>query len=161
MVQLVTTMAIFAVVAAVSTPLYDSFLSSRRIDEAVRRLVDDLRFAQSSAIAKGGLFRFRSGSDPTVNMPGNYRIERSTDGGANWTAVTPWDSIASEFQGVSFTTVRDSSASPQTLYEARFDSRGACVNCTGPNTPPIVITISRGSTVRTARVRITGSIYVQ
>jgi Tfp pilus assembly protein FimT len=72
MVELTITMAILAVVAAVSIPRYDPFLSGRRLEEAVQREVNDLRVAQSSAIANSGLFRFRSGSDPNVDMPRKF-----------------------------------------------------------------------------------------
>lgn len=160
-VELLVALAMVAILAGVSLPVFTAALQNRRLDGAVRKIVGDLRYAQSLAVAQGGLYRFHSGDDPLANQPGRYRLERSTDGGNNWSEVTPWYTLSSEFQGAGISNIKDSSGIPLTIYEVRFNSRGACANCLTPRTPPIVITVSSASGTRTIQVRSTGSVRIQ
>ncbi len=141
----------------VSIPLFTTTLQSLRLNGAARKIAGDLRYAQSLAVAKGGLYRFHSGYDPAAGSPGQYRLEQSTDGGTTWSGVTSWYTLSSDFQGVSFSSAKDSSASPVTVYEVRFNSLGSCANCPGL-TAPIVIAASSSSGTRTVQVRSAGSV---
>lgn len=158
-VELLVAIAVTALLAAVSMPVFTAALEHRRLEGAVRKVLGDLRYTQSLAVAQGGLYRLHSGDDPLANKPGKYRIERSTDGGITWSEVTPWYPLSSEFQGASLSSIRDSAGTPLTLYEVRFNSRGACANC-ATLTPPIVITVAGTSGTRTIQVRSTGSVRI-
>lgn len=160
-VELLVAIALTAILAAVSMPVFTAALQNRRLDGAVRKVLGDLRYTQSLAVAQGGFFRFYSGDDPLANKPGQYRIERSTTGlPGSWSEVTRWYTLSSEFQGASISSIRDSAGTPLTIYEVRFNSRGACANC-ATLTPPIVITVSGASGTRTIQVRSTGSVRIQ
>ena len=159
-VELLVAIVLVVILAGVSIPVFTAALQNRRLDGAVRKIVGDLRYAQSLAVAQGGLYRLHSGDEPGVNQPGRYRLERSTDGGSNWGGVTSWYDLSSEFQGAGISSIQDSAGSPLTIYEVRFNSRGACANCS-TLTPPIVITVSGASGTRTIQVRSTGSVRIQ
>ncbi len=157
MVEVVILFLLIGIVALVATPQFTPALRIFRLNGAARKIVADLRQAQSLAVAQGDLHRFHSGNDPAAAQPGRYRLERSTDGGATWTGITPWYTLASDFQSVSVSSVQDSAGSPVTVYEVRFNSRGACANCSGL-TVPIVIAVSSPSGTRTIQVRSAGSV---
>lgn len=161
LIELLVMLFIVGLLAGVSLPVFTSALQNRRLDGALRKIMGDLRYVQSLAVAQGGLYRFHWGDDPLAGQSGKYRLEQSTDGGATWSQVTPWYSLSSEFQGASIASIRDSAGSPLTIYEVKFNSRGACANCLSPTTPPILIRVSSAAGARTIQVRITGSVRIQ
>jgi len=135
------------------------FTVSLRLNGAARKVVADLRQAQSLAVARGGLYRFHSGDDPGAGHPEQYRLEQSTNGGTTWSGVTPWYTLASDFHEVSLSSVQDSAGSPVPVYEVQFNSRGACANCPGFTTP-IVIALASPSGTRSIEVRSAGSVRI-
>jgi Tfp pilus assembly protein FimT len=159
LIETVVLVAAVAVLVGVALPSFTGALQTRRMSAATRKLAGDLRSIQSTAVARGGLYRLHSGADPAVNQPGQYRLEQSSDGGTTWTGITLWTNVSTEFPGVSLTSIRDSAGAPVTLYEVRFNSRGATANPGGPSYPlNIVISGLAGS--QTIQVRWTGSVRV-
>ena len=140
--------------------VFTATLQSNRLDGAARKIVQDSRYAESLAVAQGGLLRFHSGDDIAAGQPGHYRLEQSTNGGTTWSVVSPWYSLPADFQGAGIASIKDSSGGPATVYEVRFNSRGACANYPGLTTP-IVITASSSARRRTIQVRSSGSVKVQ
>jgi len=94
--ELLVVIAMLAVLAAVSMPIFAATLKSSRFNGAVRQLSSDIRYARSLAISKGGFYG--------VHTDGNrYRIQSSSDVN-DWTSptvVTNWMDLSKEFCPVS------------------------------------------------------------
>ena len=159
LVEVVIVVLLTGIFATLAMPQFTASLQSFRLNGAARKIVADLRQAQSLAVAQGGLYRFHSGNDPGAGHPDQYRLEQSTNGGTTWSEVTPWYTLASDFQGVSILTVQDSAGTPVPVYEVQFNSRGACANCPGLTTP-IVIAVASPSGTRAIQVRSAGSVSI-
>ena len=157
LVELMVLVVLMAIFAMVALPQFAASVESLRLNGAARKIVADLRQAQSLAVTQGGLYRLHSGDEAGAGHPGQYRLEQSTNGGTTWSGVTPWYSLSSDFQGISVFSVQDSAGSPVPVYEVRFNSRGACANCPGL-TPPIVIAVSSPAGTRSIQVRSAGSV---
>ena len=94
--ELLVVVAILAILATVSMPIFAATFKNARLSGAVRQLASDIRFARSLAISKGGLYG--------VHTLGNtYRIEKSaTD--TTWTSptvITNWMDLSIEYCPVS------------------------------------------------------------
>ena len=157
LVELVILVLVTGILATLAMPQFTASLQSFRLNGAARKIVADMRQAQSLAIAQGGLYRFHSGNDPGAGHPDQYRLEQSTNGGTTWSGVTPWYSLSSDFQGISVLSVQDSAGSPVPVYEVQFNFQGACANCPGLTTP-IVIAVSGPAGTRAIQVRSAGSV---
>jgi len=110
---LLVVVAMLAVLAAVSMPIFAATLKSSRFNGAVRQLSSEIRYARSLAVSKGGLYGVHSGRDPLLGDPtlyNSYRIEYSADG-VTWPAttaamgspgvITNWMDLSKEFCPVS------------------------------------------------------------
>ncbi len=159
LVELLVLVLVTGIFATLAMPQFTASLLSLRLNGAARKVVTDLRQAQSLAVTRGGLYRFHAGNDPGAGHPEQYRLEQSSNGGTTWDGLTPWYTLASDFQGVSLSRVQDSAGSPVPVYEIQFNSRGACVNCAGLTTP-VVIAVSSPSGTRTIEVRTAGSVRI-
>lgn len=148
-----------AILAGLAVPSLNATLQIRRLSAATRKVIGDLRSIQTAAVARGGLYRLHSGTDPAVSQPGQYRLEQSLDGGTTWSGITAWTDLSAEFQGVSFSGIRDSAGTPATLYEVRFNSRGATANAGSPSYP-LNVEISGLAGSQTIQVRWVGSVKV-
>lgn len=158
-VELLVAIASIAILAAVSMPAFTTTIQNRRLDGATRKIIADLRYAQSMAVARGGLYRLYSGDDPQAGQPGRYRLEQSIDGGTTWSEFTPWYALSSEFPGAGIVGIKDSAGTPLTVYEVRFTSRGSCENPSAL-TYPINVIVSGEAGMRTTQIRRTGSVRV-
>jgi len=99
-VELLVVMAMLAILAAVSLPIFAATIKNARLSGAVRQLTSDIRSARSLAISKGGLYG--------IHTDGNsYRIEKSaTD--TTWsspTNITNWQDLSTQFIGVTIQSV--------------------------------------------------------
>jgi prepilin-type N-terminal cleavage/methylation domain-containing protein len=162
--EIVIVAAVIAILAVIGIPIYNETLRNYRLSGAAGAVVSEIRGLQSRAITEGGFFRLHSGRDPNspVNngFPGQYRIERSTDGITNWTPTTNvWINLSSNFQGVSFEHIRDNGAALVACYCIQFNSRGAVAN-TGVTFPLTIRTTGPSGTQRTVVVQRTGSVRV-
>ncbi len=158
-IELLVALAMIVILAGASLPFFLTLLQNYRFDGAVQKVLVDLRYAQSVAVSRGGQASLHWGNDLSPAAPSKYRIERSTDGGSTWTEVTGWYDLASEFQGITIQSIKDSGNVTRT--RVCFDARGA-LPLTNPNcpvTPPIRITLVNATgTPRTIEVLPTGTV---
>lgn len=157
--ELAIVTAVLIIMIAVAMPLFNAIMAQRRLADAVTRVANDLRFAQSITIQQGGVGRFHWGDYPGEGMTGAYRLERSTDGNPPWTPLGPWYRLSADYQGASVTSVKDSTGSGTTVYEVRFNSQGAAAN-PGAVTYPITITVTTASGSRTVQVMRIGTVRI-
>lgn len=163
-VELVMVVLLVGIMGAVATPLINNVVRRNRLDGAARKIASDLRYAQSLAVSRGGLFRLNTatGTCTTVSGQTRYRIEQFPIGGGAWSAFTECYLLSSEFQGAALASIADSDGGAPTITDIQFNSRGTCQNCTsGGATPPFIIRIAAASGTRTVQVRTTGSVSVQ
>ena len=162
--ELAMVVLLVGIMGAVATPLINNVIQRNRLDGAARKIASDLRYAQSLAVSRGGLFRLNSATAACATVSGQtrYRIEQSTNGGTSWTAFSECYLLSSEFQGAALASLADNDGGAPTVTDIQFNSRGTCQNCTsGGAAPPLVVTIAAASGTRTVRVRTTGSVSVQ
>ncbi len=171
--ELLMVLAIVAILALVSVPSLLGAMQNYRLNGAARRITSDLRFAQSLAVTRGGVYGFHWGGDPLEPFapgPNYYRIERNTGTGCNWppvwdtaasnpNVVTNWLDLSTEFQGVTIASVTDNAS--VAIGGAAFNARGASANPCTPVGYPLTITVTDASgTTRTIQVRSAGSVRV-
>lgn len=157
--DLLIAIAALVIMIAVAMPLFNTIMAQRRLADALTRVANDLRYAQSIVVNQGGLIRFHWGSDPGVGIAGAYRLEQSADGGATWIGLGNWYQLSADYQGASVTAVKDSTGSGTTVYEVRFNSQGAAVN-PGAVTYPIIITVTTATGSGTVQVMRIGSVRI-
>ena len=94
-VELLVVVAMLAVLANVSLPIFAATLQSSRFNGAVRQLAGEIRSARSHAVSKGGFYGVHTDSN-------RYRIESSSDV-TTWTSptvITNWQDLSTQFVGV-------------------------------------------------------------
>lgn len=136
--ELLVVMAMLAVLAAVSMPIFAATLKNSRFNGAVRQLSTDIRYARSLAVSKGGFYGVHSGRDPFIADPAlenSYRIEYSADG-VTWPAttaamgspgvITNWQNLSTQYTGVTVQSVVDGSAAA--IGGPIFNAMGASVD---------------------------------
>ncbi|TKS57805.1 MAG: hypothetical protein EWM72_03437 [Nitrospira sp.] len=93
-------MAVLAILATVSLPIFAATIKNARLSGAVRQLAGDIRSARSLAVSKGGLYG-------VYTLGNTYRIEKSaTD--TTWsspTNITNWQNLSTQFVGVTIQNV--------------------------------------------------------
>jgi Tfp pilus assembly protein FimT len=170
--ELAVVVLLVGIMGVVATPLVNKVIDKNRLDGAASKIAGDLRYAQSLAVSRGNMYRLvtDTGSCTTQSGQTRYRIERSTDGGASWSAITDATiaekttasqcyRLSSEFPGATLASITGTPSSP-TVTEVRFNSRGTCTNCTGAN-PPLRVTVSSPYGTKIVQVRTTGSVDIQ
>ncbi len=171
--ELVVVLAMVAILAAISMPFLFGAMENYRLNGAARRIASDLRYAQSLAVTKSGVYGFHWGGDPLADWapgPSYYRLEKNTGTGCNWpsgfdtvdtnpTVITNWLDLSEEFRGVTIASVADSGSVQK--GGAAFNSLGASVNTCTAVAYPLTITVSNGSGgTRTVQARAAGSVRV-
>jgi len=170
LVELIVTIAIIGVLAGVAIPGILGGIQRRGVDGASRRLTEDIRLAQSTALTRGVQARLVAFSDtgtaPNLPATGNlsdstkankYRIETRTSASAAWPSLsdltgpssnvaTEWNDISSNYRGVRVTT-------GNTVV---FNSMGGLVNGSAPS---IVIEGTGGT--RTVQTNLIGRATIQ
>jgi len=98
--ELLVVVAILAILATVSMPIFAATFKNARLSGAVRQLASDIRFARSLAVSKGGFYG--------VHTDGNrYQIQSSSDV-TTWTSptvITNWQDLSTQFIGVTIQSV--------------------------------------------------------
>ncbi len=144
LLELIVVVAIAACLAAVALPGILGGIHRTGVDGASRRLADDIRLAQASALTRGMQARIvvfdETGVVPlspvSLNDPSlanRYRIEVRPSPAAAWPALTDtlgsnanvltaWNNLAEQFQAVAVTTGN----------AVTFNSLGGLVNSTVP-----------------------------
>ncbi|MGH7411454.1 MAG: pilus assembly FimT family protein [Candidatus Methylomirabilis sp.] len=153
--ELLVVVAMLAVLASVSLPIFAATLQSSRFNGAVLQLASEIRSARSLAVSKGGFYGIHSGRDPLIvdaALINSFRIEYSANG-ATWPAVTAstgsdpavitdWQSLSKQFTGVTVQSVVDGSATP--IGGPIFNSIGGSVDLANA-IRPVVITLADDS----------------
>jgi prepilin-type N-terminal cleavage/methylation domain-containing protein len=160
LVELIIVVAILCMMLTVATPLFFQTIAQRRLTAAVERIANDLRYVQSLAVTQGNVHRLHSGADGAVGLPGQYRLERSNDGGVTWAPLGGWYNLTQDYFGSSLQSIKDNAGTTLPSYDVRYTSQGAVGNA-GVGSYPIVLTIvtTRGAT-RTVQVLRTGAVRV-
>ncbi len=170
LVELLVTVTFFAILSAISMPVFVSVYQGYRFDGAVQQIAGDLRYAQSLVVSKGGCYGLHFGIDPQVNRPNQYRIETGGCNGMGWPAATAtmatnanvisnWYSLPQDFSGISITSLKDNAST--NVNGVTFNSLGASVNPFTAIANPVSITLSNASgSTRVIQVRATGSLLV-
>lgn len=173
-VELLTYLAIAAILAGSAIPSFLEAIERSRLDAATRQLMTDIRLVQSLAVTRNGVFGFHWGGDPNIIGLSNsqYRIERDPTGACAWPpaaasmadpnpdVITDWSDLSGPFPGVTITSIRDNNNT--LLGGAIFDSIGASANTCAAVGFPLTITLSDSSgTTRTIQVRSAGSVRIQ
>jgi len=143
-------MAMLAVLASVSMPIFAATLQGSRVNGAVIQLDSDIRSARALALSKGGFYGLHSGRDPDIADPAllhSYRIEYSPDGvtwpattattGSSTAVITDWQNLPTQFTGMTVQSVVDGAANP--IGGPIFNSIGASVT---PSTPPVIRSVT-------------------
>lgn len=111
--------AMFAILATVSLPIFAATFKNARHSAAVRQLASDIRSARSLAISKGGFYG--------IHTDGNrYRIESSSDV-TTWTSptvITNWQDLSTQFIGVTIQSVGNGAPNGGPI----FNTMGASVD---------------------------------
>lgn len=171
LLEVITSLAIAGVLVAAAVPAFLESIQAYRFNAAVRQVAGDIQMARSLAITTGGCYGLHSGSDPLVNRPNQYRLERGNCNGTGWptptdtpatnsNVITGWVDVNQDFPGVTLDSMRDNAS--VTVNGVIFNSRGASVNpFVAGLIHPITITVTNtpGAT-RSIQVRSTGSVRV-
>lgn len=161
LIELIVTVAILVMMLAVAVPLFFQTIAQRRLTAAVERVANDLRYVQSLAVTQGNLHRLHAGTDGAVGRPGEYRLERSENGGVSWIALGAWYNPSADYQGSNLQSIKDNAGTTLATYDVRFNSQGAVAN-TGVGSYPIVLTVvAQSGATGTVRVLRTGAVRIQ
>ena len=158
LIELVITVAILVMMLVVAMPLFFQIIAQRRLTAAVERVAGDLRYVQSQAVTRGGLFRLHEGGD--AGEAGKYRLEQSTNGGATWTQVTDWYHLSTDYQGSSVQGIKDNAGAGTTRYSIPFNSQGVVASTTWVYPLELTVVTPTGAT-KAIRVLRNGSIRIQ
>lgn len=116
---MVVVVAMLAVLATVSLPIFAATFKNARLSGAVRQLASDIRSARSLAVSKGGLYGVHT-------LDNTYRMEKSaTD--TTWsspTNITNWQDLSTQFIGLTIQSVGNGDP----IGGPIFNAIGACVD---------------------------------
>jgi len=117
--ELLVVVAMLAILATVSLPIFAATLKNARLSGAVRQLASDIRSARSLAVSKGGFYG--------IHTDGNrYRIVSSSDV-TTWTSptvITNWQDLSTQFVDVTI----DSVGNGAPIGGPIFNTMGASVD---------------------------------
>ena len=147
---MVVVVAMLAVLATVSLPIFAATFKNARLSGAVRQLASDIRSARSLAVSKGGLYG--------VHTTGNtYRIEKSiTD--TTWsspTNITNWQDLSTQFIGMTIQSVGNGDP----IGGPIFNAMGASVDSTNV-VRSVNITLADDSATKVIQVNPAGNVKI-
>jgi type II secretory pathway pseudopilin PulG len=163
LIEIVTVLVMMGIFAAIAIPGILGSIQRAGVDGASRRLAEDIRLAQSSALTRGAQARLivfdQTGTVPTSPAitdsarANRYRVEIRSSASASWPALTDtpgsnpnvlteWHDIGSQYRGVAVIT---GSA-------VGFNSIGGLTNSTIPAT---IVLQGTGGT-RTVQINLIG-----
>lgn len=157
--ELMVTVAIIGIVAAIGVPSYLSYLPHLRLNGAARDLISDLRLARSLAVGQNQRYyiSFDAANDwyeirlSLTNLPVRPKVDYRTAFGDPSQRRT----------GIDLLSILDKINTPVTIIEFDFNGR-AVINKGGSDTNmPVTITIKRsdGTESKTIKVERFGRIY--
>jgi prepilin-type N-terminal cleavage/methylation domain-containing protein len=164
LVELATVVSILGILALIGVPGIIGGIQRTGVDGASRRLAEDLRLAQATALTQGVQARLvavqtdgtapNSGwSDPESTKANMYRIETRSSATATWPSPTAdpggdsnvqtvWNTLSKDYKGISI-------ASGNTVV---FNSQGFLAN----STSALDITLNGPGGTRTVRTSVIG-----
>jgi prepilin-type N-terminal cleavage/methylation domain-containing protein len=150
-VELLVVVALIALLAAVSFPMFEGTFRVARLDGAARDLVGEIRHARSLAVSRGGYYGLHTSGN-------TYRVERveSSADLATWsspTVVTQWQDLAQQFKGVTLAGI----VNGDPIAGPIFNSLGASIDSTGSRSVTITLADASGAT-RVIQVSPTGNV---
>lgn len=168
--ELATVVSILGILAMIAIPGMLGAIQRSGVDGASRRLAGDIRYAQSSALARGAQTRLIAfNQSGTAANPGasplsdaakanRYRIELRSGASAPWPALTDmpgtngnvltvWHDLAGEYRGVAV-------ASGNALV---FNSQGFLAN----SAAPLAIALQGPGGARTIQTSAIGKVAIQ
>jgi prepilin-type N-terminal cleavage/methylation domain-containing protein len=142
--ELLVVVAMLAILATVSLPIFAETLRNSRLSGAARQLVGDIRHARSLAISKGDFYGLHLYPDDALGVDpahkNSYRIEYSSDGatwpledatmGSDPAVITNWQNLSTQFTGVKVDSVVDGGGNP--IGGPIFNSIGGSVSPPSP-----------------------------
>lgn len=166
--ELLVVLVLAALVLAVGVPLTLTALRSHRRDGAARRVLAEIRAAQSMAATRGGVVVWQWG--PDAGRPAtHFRIVRDggecelPDPGAprdGAEVLRSWFDLDGAYPDVTIRSVRDRDGRP--LGGVMFNAMGASVNTCDSASFPVRVTLIDGSgATRTIEVRGAGGTTLQ
>jgi len=164
--DLLVTLTFVGIVLVISAPAARDAIGTYQRNGAARQVLSEIRRAQSLAVARGGVFGFQWGADPSVDRPDSeYRIVRDTTESCGFPAVDlpadgtnvirAWHDLSSDFSGLRIESILDNGNQP--LGGVMFDSRGISVNtCTTVSFPIEVVVSDPAGRTRSIEIRAAG-----
>jgi Tfp pilus assembly protein FimT len=159
LIELAVICAILGVMLAIGMPYFNATIVKMRGRAAVERVATDLRYALSQAVKEGTLYSLYDGN--AAGQAGKYRLERSTNGGATWTPVGTWYSLALDYNSptTSLLGIKDTSGAGATVNRVIFNSQGAVTASPATANYPIGLNVTTPADgTRTILVMRTGNI---
>lgn len=157
LVDLVCTLALCAVIAAIAVPSAMATLRTYHRNGAARELLAQIRNTQQLAVTRRGVYGFHWHGDPTLNGPtSEYRIVRDANRACSFPAegatedgtsvVLGWRDLQDQYGTVTIQSIKDSGNT--NIGGVMFDPRGASVNTCAAVSYPIRVTVrdDRGTT---------------
>ena len=97
LLELLTVIAIMAILAAITLPAFNSISAGRKLDRAASQVVDTLSLARQTAMAHGCRVRWELADIGTGTT--DYRIHRLVEfKGGTWQAASKWVALDSTVQ---------------------------------------------------------------
>ena len=175
MLEILVAMAMLAILAGISMPVFSNTMASYRFNGAVWRVLSDIRYAQSLAVANSRIYSWHWGGDGGAPGPTQSRVEKWPGAACSWppvadtvstngNVITNWyDLAAKDYPGVSILSVKDNGGT--TVGAVAFNARGASQPPSPCNTVvvyPVTITVrSPAGATRTIRVQSAGGVSIQ
>jgi Tfp pilus assembly protein FimT len=156
--ELLVVVAMLAILATVSLPIFAATFKNARLSGAVRQLASDIRSARSLAVSKGGFYGVHLGRDDALVVDpahkNSYRIEYSFNGatwpledatmGSDPAVITNWQNLSTQYTGVTVQNVVDGTLAA--IGGPIFNAIGGSVTPTTPPSPRLVnITLADAS----------------
>jgi len=165
-VDLAMTLALFALVGAITVSAVVKTMETYRRNLAARHVLVDIRRVQSLAVSRGEIFGLQWGGDGGVNLsPGYYRIARDTTGTCGFPGVGApidgtdvvrgWYHLPDDYMGIRIHSVIDSD--DRALGGVMFNPLGASVNtCESASFPVTLTIVDRSGNIETIEIRKSG-----
>lgn len=167
--EMLVVLFLAALVVVVAVPLTLETVRSNRRDGAARRVLADIRLAQSMAATRGGVHGWQWGPDAArsesqsrvVRDAGECTLPESGAPQDGTEVVRTWSDLGRDYDGITILSVRDGYDRP--LGGVMFDAMGASVNpCVPEVSFPIRITLADGAgATRVILVRSAGGTSLQ
>jgi len=167
--ELLVVLLVVALFAIVAVPVTLEALRNHRRDAAARRVLADIRLAQSMAATRGGVHAWQWGPDAgrseresrVVREAGECTLPAPGAPQDGTDVVRAWSDLGRDYDGITIRSVADDRDRP--LGTVMFDAMGASVNPCAPGVSfPIRVTlVDRSGSTRAIVVRSAGGTSLQ